>query len=158
MKFDFFDVPEDDLSTKEKPKKEKKKKKACPYCGELFISVNRHLPYCPQNPDMKKNKKDSVDRKEDNITKDQEIQEKIKKEIRKELLKSLDDDQVQKLELSPSEREIIEDVMQFMGGTEGYQFIYKALTGQKIRGKMTKIIDECIAWLQKHKLYILWHR
>jgi hypothetical protein len=26
----------------------------CPYCGNMFKSVSRHLPYCPQNPDKKK--------------------------------------------------------------------------------------------------------
>jgi hypothetical protein len=25
-------------------------KEACPYCGEMFKSVNRHLPYCDANP------------------------------------------------------------------------------------------------------------
>ena len=52
----------------------------------------------------------------------------------------------------------IEEVMKFLGGTEGYQFIYKTITGDKIRGSMPFIIDECIKWLKKHKVFILLHK
>ena len=33
-----------------KEKKEDKPREACPNCGEEFISVGRHLPYCDKNP------------------------------------------------------------------------------------------------------------
>jgi hypothetical protein len=158
MKFDFFKVP-DKNSNKGSQQIKVKEKEACPYCGKRFISVNRHLPYCDKNPKINMEKKEQKKEKET----DQNHQEsrtftEIKNQLREDFLKSLNSDQLGKLELTPQEKDVIEDVMQFMGGTEGYQFIYKALTGQKIRGKMTEIIDECIKWLQKHKLYILWHK
>lgn len=38
---------------KEKPKKKKQKKEKCPYCGKMYKSVGRHIPYCKKNPDKK---------------------------------------------------------------------------------------------------------
>mgnify|MGYP006293349493 CR=1 FL=1 len=63
------DIPDDELellkgafggakkapskSEKQKPPKKKKEKpkEKCPYCGEEFISVGRHLPHCDLNPE-----------------------------------------------------------------------------------------------------------
>jgi len=152
MSFDFFDIP------KEEPKlKEVKKeivKEECPYCGRKYANLNRHFKTCPQNPDRvvkaepkpKKTPIQAID------------EEKLRKEIREELLKSLTDEDKEKISLDSAEMEKIEEVIKFLGGTEGYQFIYKSITGDKIRGIMPHIIDECIRWLKMHKLFLLWHK
>jgi len=61
MKVQF--VEDEETKKKEKPPAEKT---ACPFCGSLFKSVWKHLPYCNSNPgnerlskDRSKNKRES---------------------------------------------------------------------------------------------------
>ncbi len=80
------------------------------------------------------------------------------RELRKEFEKSLTREQKADFTLTAEEQEKVEKIIKFLGGTETYQFIYKTITGDKIRGSMPYIIDQCIEWLKKHKLYILYNK
>ncbi len=141
----------DDLFSKPEPKKEKVKKK-CPYCGKQYANLASHLKICVKNPNRKVKPKKEVKPV-------QKIDEEgLRKKIREELLKSISTEEKEKITLDPKEMEKIKEVIKFLGGTEGYQFIYKSITGDKIRGSMPHIIDECIKWLKKHRLYLLWHK
>lgn len=52
MKFEYVDDKDiDDKDKEQSPKKKAKEKDKCPYCGELYISVNKHVPYCRDNPE-----------------------------------------------------------------------------------------------------------
>ena len=146
---DLFSKPAPKKAPKE-PKKEPVKEK-CPYCGKKYSNVSRHLPNCPENP-SKKVKTKSKPKKEIPTPVDEE---KLIKELREQFTKTLTPEQEEEFNLTSEEMKKIEEVMKFLGGTEGYQFIYKSITGDKIRGSMPTIIDECIKWLKKHKVYIL---
>lgn len=156
MSYDFFKVPE-----KKSPKPEKemeKEKEECPYCGKQYVSVARHLPHCDKNPDNleREREEQAVSKAKPQVAVNET---ELRKEIREELLKELKKEERDLIpQLTEDEKEKIEDVQKFLGGTEGYQFIYKTITGDKIRGKMTEIIDECITWLKKHKAYLLWYK
>ena len=163
MSFDFFDVPDEEEEIEEpvkpKKKKEKKPKEKCPYCGNMYVSVARHLPYCDENPENQEKEQETkkASSKDQTFTSEDEIAliQKIRKEMKASLEKGKKDAIPQ---LEDEEIEKIEEVMKFLGGTEGYQFLYKTITGDKIRGKMVDIIDECIEWLKKHKAYLLWYK
>ena len=152
MSFDFFDI-KDEEKPEAKPKKEPEKVE-CPYCGKIFAKsvITRHKNNCLENPDniekTKPKPKVTISRDEQDII----------KELRAEFLKTLTKEQKETIAMDPEEMKKIEDVVKFLGGTEGYQFIYKSITGDKIRGTMPHIIDECIKWLNKHKLYLLWNK
>jgi len=152
MSYDFFDI-KDEEKPKPKPKKELVKEE-CPYCGKMYSksTLTRHKKNCPENPAKvvkpKPKPKATVSRDEDAII----------KEVRAEFMKTLTAEQKETIALDPEEMKKIEEVIKFLGGTEGYQFIYKSITGDKIRGTMPHIIDECIKWLNKHKLFLLWNK
>ena len=42
---------ESELKPTKERKIRKKPEEQCQYCGEMFISVGRHLPYCERNPE-----------------------------------------------------------------------------------------------------------
>lgn len=153
MSFDFFDIKDEEPEKKSTPKKEEPAKEFCPYCGKEYVNLKAHKKRCPENP---KNIQKSVSTPKpvDPTKSEQELI----RELRVQFEKTLSPAQKEDFSLSKEEQEKIENVIRFLGGTEGYQFIYKSITGDKIRGSMPHIIDECIEWLKKHKLYILMHK
>ncbi len=153
MSFDFFEVPK--KAPKEtKPKKKPTPKEECPFCGKEFSSLARHIKMCPENPDnvAKPEPKPKID------AVPSRSEEEIIKELREQFIKTITPEQKEDITLKAEEMDKIRDVVKFLGGTEGYQFIYKSITGDKIRGSMPFIIDECIEWLKKHKLFLLWYK
>ncbi|MHA1436426.1 MAG: hypothetical protein ACTSPD_02515 [Promethearchaeota archaeon] len=158
MSFDFFDISEkeEEELEKKKPKKEKilkkeKIKEKCPYCGKSYININAHLKKCLENPNnIKKAKPKEIEKSIDFLD-----EGKLIEELREQFRKTITQKQKEDLILTVEEQEKIENVYKFLGGTEGYQFIYKTITGDKIRGSMPYIIDQCIEWLKKHRIYIL---
>ena len=155
MGFDFFKVSEKEAEAKPKKVPEKKPEKdPCPYCGKMYVSVARHLPYCDENPDNQE--KEGKEKVASQTEKRDEMD--LIRQVREEFQKTLSSEHKEDFALSKEEQAKIEDVIRFLGGTEGYQFIYKSLTGDKIRGSMPFIIDQCIEWLKKHKVYILMNR
>jgi hypothetical protein len=153
MGFDFFDIDEKEPPKLEKPKKETVKEE-CPYCGREYANLTRHIKNCPENPNREKKTKPSPKVKTPKTVDEKQLIT----DLRAQFEKSLSAEDKERISLEPEELEKIRDVIKFLGGTEGYQFIYKSITGDKIRGSMPYIIEECINWLKKHKLFLLWHK
>ncbi len=133
----------------EKAKEEPQEKEECPYCGKMYANVKAHMKKCSENP----NKIETPKIKGESGESMSEAE--LIKELRKEFENTLNSEQKANFTLTAEEQEKIEKVIKFLGGTETYQFIYKTITGDKIRGSMPYIIDQCIEWLRKHKIFIL---
>ena len=158
MGFDFFDIDEKEPPKPEKPKKKPTPKEECPFCGKEFSSLSRHIKVCPDNPDNTPKPVPKPEPKPKIAAAPSRNEDEIIKELREQFLKTITPEQKEDITLKAEEMDKIREVVKFLGGTEGYQFIYKSITGDKIRGSMPTIIDECIEWLKKHKLCLLWHK
>ncbi|MHA1147674.1 MAG: hypothetical protein ACTSR8_05470 [Promethearchaeota archaeon] len=149
----FDDLFKDPPKKKPEPKKEEPKKEPCPYCEKNYVNLKAHIKRCPKNPEVLERTKSTP-----KFAEPTKSEQDLIRELRIQFEKTLTPAQKEDFTLSKEDQEKIENVIKFLGGTEGYQFIYKSITGDKIRGSMPYIINECIEWLKKHKIYILMQR